>query len=198
MANANSPFGLRPVRTVTGRAWNGAANPYWAPAAYATALFNGDPVVRTGAMAVGPTGETLPVVSLITAGATNQITGAVTGFEPTPDIVANGYGAASTLRKVYVADAPDLIFEIQEDAVGGAIALASVGLNCNLIAGNGSAYTKKSGWLLDSSTVLSDASYQVRIHSPAQRADNEVPAAYGKWLVTINLHTERLAPVAGL
>ena len=108
MANVNAPTGGRPIGTLVGAPYNGQANTYTAKADYATALYIGDPVVVTGERDSGH-----QVVALATAGATNQITGFIIGFEPTPGIVSLGYGAASTLRYPIVADAPDLLFELQ-------------------------------------------------------------------------------------
>lgn len=193
MANVNAPSGGRPVGTLLGAPYNGMANTYTAKADYATALFIGDPVVVTGARDSGR-----QVVQLATAGATNQITGFIVGFVPTPGIVSLGYGAASTLRYPIVADSPELLFEIQEDADGGAIAEASIGLNVNLISGSGSASTKKSGWLLDSSSAGADATYQMIIRDIVTRVDNESATAYAKYICSINLHTRRLGAVAGL
>lgn len=193
MANVNAPFGGRPVGSLLGAPINGMANTYTALASYATALYIGDPVVVTGARGSGH-----QVVELATAGATNQITGFIVGFEPTPGIVSLGYGAASTLRFPIVSDSPELIFELQEDAVGGAIAEASIGLNVNLVSGAGNAYTKKSGWMIDSSSVGADATYQMTIRDIVTRVDNESATAYAKYLCSINLHTRRLAAVAGL
>ena len=48
MANNDTPFGLRPLRHRNGAPYNGAANPYYIPSSYATALFIGDPVIITG------------------------------------------------------------------------------------------------------------------------------------------------------
>jgi hypothetical protein len=193
MANTNAAFGGKLVGSLLGAPINGAVNTYTAPASYATDLFIGDPVVVTGARASGH-----QVVNLATAGSTNQITGFIVGFEPTPGIVSLGYGAASTLRFPIVADNPEALFELQEDAVGGAIAVASIGLNVNLVSGSGSAFTKKSGWLVDSSTVASDATCQLTIRDIVTRVDNEEATAYAKYICSINLHTRRLAAVAGI
>jgi hypothetical protein len=176
-----------------GAPYNGQANTYTALASYATNMFIGDPVVVTGARGSGH-----QVVQVATAGATNQITGFIVGFEPTPGIVSLGYGAASTLRFPIVADSPELLFELQEDAVGGAIAEASIGLNVDLVAGTGSTATKKSGWMIDSSTVGADATFQMIIRDIVTRVDNESATAYAKYLCSINLHTRRLGAVAGL
>lgn len=199
MPNANSAFGLRPVRYLGGAPYNGACNTYIAPASLATNLFIGDPVVINGTSSAGTIGGAYPQIGAATAGATNQITGVIVGFEPNPSVVSLGYGLASTLRRVYVCDDPTVLFEVQEDSVGGNIALASVGLNANLIAGTGSTILKRSGWLLDSSTVAADATFQVTVRSFVDRPDNDVAVdAFAKALVSINIHTNRLAAVAGL
>jgi hypothetical protein len=199
MPNANSAFGLRPVRYLGGAPYNGACNTYIAPASYATNMFIGDPVVITGVAVAGTVGGAYNQVNVATAGATNQITGVIVGFEPTPGIVSLGYGAASTLRKVYVCDDPAVLFEMQEDSVGGNIALASVGLNANLVSGTGSTYTKRSGWMLDSSTVASDATFQVVVRGFSDRPENDVATdTYAKALVSINIHTSRYGAVAGI
>lgn len=198
MANVDSAFGLRPVRYLGGAPYNGACNTYIALASYATDLFIGDPVVVTGTSVAGTSGGSYQVINLATAGATNQITGVIVGFGPTPGIVSTGYGAASTLREVYVADDPALLFEIQEDSTGGDVALASAGLNANLAAGTGSTYTKKSAWELDSSSAGADATYQVTIRNAIDRIDNTAASTNAKYLVTINLHTNRPSAVAGL
>ena len=48
MANTDSPFGLKPIRHRNGAPYNGAANPYYIPASYGTALVIGDPVIKSG------------------------------------------------------------------------------------------------------------------------------------------------------
>lgn len=198
MANVQSAFGLRPVRYIGGAPYNGACNTYIAAASYATNLFIGDPVVITGTAVAGTSGGTYQLINVATAGATNQITGVIVGFGPTPSIVSNGYGVASTLREVYVADDPALLFEIMEDSDGNAVELAEVGLNANLVSGSGSTATKKSGWMLDSTSAAADATFQLTIRNAPDRVDNEAAANYAKWLVSINLHTNRLAAVAGI
>ena len=193
MANVNAAFGLKPVRYRSGAPYAGACNIYVAKADYATALYVGDPVVRGGTYDSG-----YPTVTIATAGATNQITGVVIGFLPTPSIVTNGYGVASTLRYVMVADDPDLEFEVQEDSDSNAVEDTEMGLNANLASAAGNSYSHRSGWLLDSTSAGSDATFQVRILDAVHRSDNEFPANYAKLLVLINLHTERRSAVAGL
>lgn len=194
MANTDAPFGLRPVRHRNGAPYNGAFNAYYVPSSYATALFVGDPVVKTGTSntaAVGAHGiGTLPEINKATAGDGNAITGVVVGFEPDPDNLGRIYNPASTERVVYVCDDPDVIFEIQAD---GAIAAAQVGLNAVLIYTNaGSTVTGMSGAELDTTSDVpaADASNQLTIHRVVDRTDNEAGSAYTKVEVKINNHTE--------
>lgn len=192
MANADFARGLVPVRNAAGGVYNCAARAYTARSDYATALFIGDPVVKSGlADANGR-----PGCIIATQGATNAITGVVVGFED-PASMLLGYGAASTQRTVLVADDPDLLFEIQEDSVGAATALADVGLNVDLISAAGSATTRTSGWMADSSTKAVGATLQLKIVGFQERADVTPASSKSKLLVKINLHTE-VAGVVGL
>lgn len=185
MANANTPFGLRPVRHRNGAPYNGAARKYYVPASDGTALYLGDPVIVNGSADA----DGVPGCIRATAAGGNYITGVVVGvmLETQASTI---YRAASTARYVLVADDPDLLFEIQEDAVGGALAAADIGLNADLVAGTGSTYTGQSGFQLDTSTKATTNTLQLRILEVTQRADNEF-TANAKVLVAINLHSQR-------
>jgi hypothetical protein len=185
MANSNAPEGLKPVRYASGAPYNGAANAYYVPASDGTALFIGDPVIIAG----DADADGVPTCTRATAGAAGRVTGVVVGFRPSTTLIANGYRAASTAEYVYVADDPNLLFEIQEDAVGGALAATNVGQNADLIAGSGSTATKRSGFQLDSSTAATTATLQCRIEGFVRRPDNAI-GANAKMLVRINLPTQ--------
>lgn len=178
-------FGLRPVRYKDGAPYNGATNLYYVPASDGTALYVGDPVVVAGS------GDANGVPSVTRAAAGANITGAVVGFAPKPYGAAGtdsgvnlGYRAASTEDYVLVADGVGLIFEAMEDQVGGALAAADIGLNVDLVAAAGSAYTKQSGYLLDSSTKAT-TSAQMRIVGLSPRVDNVIGNTDAVWLVSI-------------
>jgi hypothetical protein len=188
MANSDAAFGLRPVNA-DGRPYCGTINRYYVPSSDGTALFTGDPVVVAGTATAT---DGVPTITRATAGNNNQITGVVVGFEA-DDIIPTGYRAASTARYVLVADDPDQLFEIQEDAVGGALAITGVGANAELVAGTGSTVTGLSAFELDSSSTPGDASSQLRVERFVDRADNEVASANAKFLVRINLHSKRQA-----
>ncbi|MDO9334942.1 MAG: hypothetical protein Q7T61_00945 [Caulobacter sp.] len=185
MANANAAMGLMPVRNANGSPYVAQLTRYYVPASDGTALYIGDPVIIAGSADA----DGVPSVTRATAGSAGRITGVVLGFDPDPTIIAAGYRAASTAAYVLVETGNDLVYEIQEDAVGGALAATSVGLNADLIAGNGSPYIKRSGFMLDSSTAATTATLQVRILGFVQRADNEI-GANAKVYVRINLPTE--------
>lgn len=199
MANNDTPFGLRPVRHRNGAPYNGAANPYFIPSTYATALFIGDPVVKTGtsntAAVTAPGIGTMPVGSMpeinkATAGDGNAITGVIVGFAANPDALGQNYNPASTARVALVCDDPDVVFEIQAD---GTIAAAQVGLNAVLIYTNsGSTVTGLSGAELDttSDAPAADASNQLTIQRVVAREDNEAGSDFTKVEVKINQHTE--------
>jgi hypothetical protein len=185
MANSNAPTGFTPVRYKSGAPYNGAANVYYVPSSDGTALYIGDPVIIAG------DGDTdgVPTAIRATAGSAGRITGVVVGFRPSATLVANGYRAASTAEYALVADDPDLVFECQEDAVGGALAAADIGLNADMVSGSGSATTHRSGFQLDTSTKATTATLQLRILGFVQRPDNAI-GSNAKVLVSINLPTQ--------
>lgn len=186
-------YGLRPVRYKSGAPYNGAANTYHVPASDSTALFVGDPVLITGTADA----DGVPDVARAAAGA--RITGIVVGFSANPSdtsdgAIETGYRAASTKAYVLVADDPNLLFEVREDAVGGALAVADVGLNVDLVAAAGSTTTKKSGYLLDSSSKVTTAA-QVRVVGFSQRIGSVI-GSNPDVLVSIIENTQ--APDTGL
>lgn len=198
MANADTPFGLRAVGHPLGLS-KASVKAYYVPSSYGTALFPGDPVVKTGTsntsevtapgigvMAVG----TMPEVNKATAGDGNSITGVIVGVAANTDNLSRRYLPASTGGVVFVNDDPATEFEIQAD---GAIAAAQVGLNAVLIYTNtGDTNTGQSGAELDTTSDVpaADASNQLTILRVIARSDNEAASANTKCLVRINQHTE--------
>lgn len=207
MANADTPFGLRPVRHRNGAPYNGAVTPYYIPSSYATALFIGDPVIKTGtsntaevsAPGVGKFNiGTMPEINKATAGDTNRITGAIVGFAANPSDLDKNYNPASTERIAFVCDDPDIVFEIQAD---GAIPAASIGLNAVLIYTHaGSTTTGLSGVELDTTVDVpaADASNQLLIMRAVNREDNDTTLTHAKVEVMINQHTENQGTVGTL
>lgn len=191
MANTNLPWGLTPVRYRSGAPYSGAANIYHVPASFGTAMFLGDPVVPVTAAADA---NGIPNVTLAAAGGGSFVLGSIVGFvaagdPPVPktrDMAV--HRIASTEAYVLVADDPDLLFEVQADAV---LAVTAGSRNADLVSGTGNANTGRSGWMLAASTLAVTATLQLRILRPVERADNEPGVTLAKWLVSINLHNVR-------
>ena len=184
MANADVPNGLKPVRTLTGSPYNGATRRAVHAAGDSVELFVGDLVKLTGA---GDATDNLPVVAQAAAG--NSVCGVVVGIEPDYSDLEKHYVVASTRRIVHVAMDPNLIFEVQEDSTGGSIAVASIGLNTDVVVGSGSTTTGASAMELDSSDVGTSAG-QLKLLQLAQREDNTL-GDNASWEVMIAEHQLR-------
>lgn len=189
MANTNRVNGFRPVKHINGAPYNGQANLYYIPAGETAAVQIGDLVILSNSDSL----DGVPAVERAAASgavAAAVLVGSVVGFPvaPASGLDTPQYRAASTARYVYVADSPDLVFEAQEDGVGGAIAATSVGLNVGFDATAGSTTTGASGMQIDSSTAATTNTLPLRLYSISRAVDNEVASAYARWLVTINTH----------
>mgnify|MGYP003646593022 FL=1 len=195
MTNANTPFGLR--ATVNSYGGQPVVNAYYIPSTYATALFVGDPVVKTGTANSNTIiadreyqPGSLPEINKATAGTTNLITGVILGFAFLPTDLAKTYNPASTERVALVCDDPAQLFEIQCETAGTALAITEIGLNANLVyAESGSTLTGLSGAELDTSTPATTQDFQLKIKRIIDRGDNEL-GTHAKVLVSINQHTE--------
>jgi len=191
MANQDKPFGLKPVSFISGVPWNGECNVYYCPSSDSAAIFKRALVTLTGS--ADDTGK-YPTVKQYEPG-DPQCVGIAIGFSTVaPQIAADPsnlnlkYRIASTSTYIYVVDAPDIVCEVQEDSDGGAIAAASVGLNCELVVGSGNTTTGLSAMELDSSSVATTATLPVQLLRLADREDNEI-GNQAKWLVRLNTHS---------
>lgn len=189
MANPNAPFGLRPVRYASGAPYNGACNSYFATGA-SGAIFIGDPVIIAGSSNTSAFGGVqagvLATVTAAADGTNDPITGVCVGVQMvTRDSTI--YRENSTDRIIQVADDPDLIFQVQQDA-GGPIAATDVGLFANLKVGTGSTVTGLSAWVIDgSATPASTAGFQLLLRGLAPLPGNAI-GDYAIWEVMINNH----------
>lgn len=181
MANADAPFGLRPVSMLDGSPWNGQAIRCQFAAAEGTATFIGDLVELDGTN----TGtEGVPTVKQGAAATTVGFFGVVVGFEFDPTDLENKYRLASTQRACYVVPALDAVFEIQEDGVGTPLALEDIGETVDVGGfSSGSTTTGLSAIEIDSSNVGTGAN--VMLLGLVNRPDNAI-GANANWLVRIN------------
>lgn len=188
MANANVARGLIPYRRTTGEPFNGATNVYYVPSSVATNIFIGDPVTY---LTNSADSSGIPGITLATAGSSNNILGAmvgiVSGGEPIIPVTRDLpiYHQASTAGYILVADDPDTLFEVQEN---GAMVQGAPGRNVNLVSGTGSTVTGYSGWMLNSSTLATTNTLQMKIIRGLEQPDNTIGSTNAKWLCRINLN----------
>lgn len=183
MANADAAFGLRPARYLSGAPYNGAANKYYVPATDNTAIYIGGLVKLAGSADADGIAS---VTGNVSTG--NQVVGAVVGVVPdTADSLV--YRAASTARYVWVADDPNLVFEVQDDAAATFTA-ANVGNTADLTGfTGGSTTTGKSSMEISAATATAagDGTEDVLIVGLVQSPDNTI-GNNAKWLVRLNNH----------
>jgi len=191
MANANRPSGFTPVQYLNGAPWNGQARIYAIAAAYATALYIGDPVITAGSADANG----VPTIAL--AAAAGGVRGVIVGLGTAEGLMANPANLDITYRpgaaqsKVWyamVADDPNIVFEVQENANGTALTAAEIGLNTISILSAGNGYV--SGWMIASTTDATaavTATLQVKLLGLSRKLNNTF-GAYAKHLVQFNVH----------
>ncbi len=199
MANPTDAFGLRPTRYKNGTPWNGAANPYYANATPAVAMFLGDPVVVVGdsndseVEAVGAgsfASGMLSEIEVATLADGNKVTGVVVAIYPVTN-ASLPYKLASTEAIIMVADDPNIIFQVRDNG-NTLLTNDTVGLNGILIAtAGGSTSTGRSGMELDTSATAptADGSNMLAIRNLSRIPDNEL-LKNAVWDVTLMNHTE--------
>jgi len=182
MANTSRIYGFRPVKHTTGAPFNGQVSLYQIPASDNQNTFVGDPVLLEGNASAGG------IATVKRAAAGGPVLGVVLGFvnvkqDPVTGAMTNGaialdtpqYRAASTAQYCLVADAPDIIYEVEQTTGGSAYTylLADVGLNADAYYGGaGSTTSGVSAASLDMSTKATTATLQFKILGTVQRVDN--------------------------
>lgn len=203
MANVDAPFGLKPVRYISGAPYNGAVNPYLLLNTSNNAVFIGDPVfvqgtANTATIDVPGAGTfpagTLPTILVTASGDGNPSTGVIVSFAADPLALENVHRLDSTQRVAWVCDDPDVIFHIQGDTVA-TIDVGDISNNADIIgaAGAGSTVTGISTKELDGSTITADASNQLIILRLANIVGNDITAVHAIWEVQLSNHTMRNA-----
>jgi hypothetical protein len=198
VANVAAAFGGRPVRHLNGAPYSGAVRLYYTTGA--TALYIGDPVVVVGggntALYYGSPIASLPTVVIATAGNGNALTGFVQSFYP-ETAQSSVYNPSGASRGVFVADDPDLIYEIMDDGLAALTQAAlSASFNLNLTAFTGSTATARSGATM-TSTASNEANDQLKVIGLAERPNNIV-GKNAVWEVMMANHTMVAASPAGL
>lgn len=191
MPNTSRPSGFSPSQYLNGAPWSGQARLYSIAAAYATALYVGDPVISSG------TADTNGVPGIVLGATTGGLRGVIVGIGNSEGLVANivnpniTYRPAAAQTAVWyamVVDDPNVLFEVQEESNGTQIAATEIGLNTISKTGTGNGYL--SGWMIPSATGAAPAvtaTLQLRLMGLVRRHSNEF-GAYAKHLVKINVH----------
>ncbi len=188
MANSDVASGLSPIMYMNGAPYNGQATRYYVPDTDAVNLFLGDLVRLAGS--ADATGKYPTVAKAAVGGVTIGPIIAVEmdtqqqGGSPQGSPV---YRQASVARYVLVADDPQIVFEVQEDSVGGALVADDIGQNASVIQAAGSTNTGYSGAELDTSTAAVTATLDLQILRLVDRPDNAL-GANAKVLVRLNNH----------
>lgn len=181
MANTSRVSGLRPVRRLSGKPFQ--IEEMVLLAADNTATFVGDLVKLSG------TGDTDGTPAIAQCAAGEAAVGVIIGFRANPDSLGQLHRPAAQLRRALVVVSPDTVYEIEEDGVGGAMAVTDIGKCGDVAVGAGSTVTGFSGMTLDSSNVQAvDAGGQLRVLRLVPREDNEIGLS-AKWEVVIAEHS---------
>lgn len=183
MSNVNAPFGLRPIGELSGAPYSGGARTYTVPASDGTAIYIGDAVKLVGTSSI-VNGSAFPDVARAASGDT--FVGVVIAALPdTRDSFP--YRAASTLRRLLVADDPHLIFAIQQSNSGTAFAANDIGLNCNLNVAAGSTVTSLSGTVADNTTGATTNTLDLKIVGLLDAPDNDIGSSASSGTVASRL-----------
>lgn len=202
MANVSKINGFRPVKHGNGSPYNGQANIYATATTDSTALFVGD-VVKLAADSNAQGIQFVTAATSGTAGTGAAAVGVVVGvintkLDPVTGNMTAGsialdtpqYRPASTAQYVLVADATDIIYEVEATTASASytFAVSDVGLNANLTAGaGGSTSTGNSSYSLNMADAGTTATLPFKIVGVSQKVGNEVGAAC-KVLVQLNNH----------
>lgn len=194
---ANVLAGFRPVKYMNGAPYTGAVNRYMISASETGAVNVGDLVVLSDSAALG----FYQAVERSTITTSGNIIGAVVGFEVDPaNLNLPNIRLASTLRNVLVADGPDLVFAAPQDAVGGVIAAASIGLNVAIVPGTAATTAPGASTMtVDSSTVATTNTLPLKIVGITDAPDQDVTSTTRPAEVLVMINTHQYAPsVAGV
>lgn len=183
MANPDTPRGLTPVGGLNGGPFTGRITRYYVPSSNNTAIYVGG-LVKPGGSA--DANGVMDVTGNVSTG--NAVLGVVVGIEPVTQ-ESTIYRAASTERYVWVADDPNTLFSVQDDA-SSTLAATNVGMTADLTGfTSGSTYTGRSSIEISATTATAsgDGTEDVLILGLQQTPDNAL-GANAMWIVRLNNH----------
>jgi hypothetical protein len=177
MANTNSPFGGKPINTMTSTDFTGKTHVYSSSISDATKIYVND-FVKLG---TGSNNKGVPYAAQATS--TGDLVGVVIGIQNFITKETQIFRAANTELALYVIDDPYAEFEVQ---INGTIAVTDIGKEANLIVAAGDDTIGISRIQLDVTTLTASGG-QVKILGLAERDDNVI-GAYSKVRVVIVKH----------
>ena len=185
MPNTNRPSGFTPVRRLSGGLFDISSCVKMKKEA-SVVMCIGDPVVRTGT-AEAVTGIPLVTCAVGSEGTPGTVTGVVVAIDPIRSNLYQKYLGTGDTGYVFVCCDPDVVYEIQENALGP-LAITDVGNGVNFT------WTAGDTTLGLSKVVLKgdggSAGTQCKILQLVQRPDNAL-GIYARWEVMIDKSTDR-------
>lgn len=157
MSNGTAaPNGFRPSRHIDGMPWNGGFSPYLIASAYATSLFQGDPVTMLSDGTIGIATAGAPMLGVFwgakwTTAAGAVFPGGLGGFGP-PMWTASTALLGSAPAVAMIIDDPTVQFQIEVSTSAG-MTRTGLNQNYNFVAGTGNSQTGQSAYALDLSAV---------------------------------------------
>jgi len=202
MANTSRISGFRPVKHLTGAPYSGQANIYYVASA-------ADEILVNDVVKLGGTTDANGIATADLCGATDVPIGIVVGimhskFDPAGgmttgstalDLPAAAQIAASGAGYILVADAPDVVMEVE--ASNGTPTAADVGLNASHANGTRTSATVVSPAYIDFGTEATTSTLNFQILGLVRRPDNEMGAS-AKLLVRFNRHQYKSVGTTGI
>lgn len=210
MANTNAPHGMNPVGYTNGAPWTGKANLYHIQSTDTIAYYIGDimqlvPSAGANSSTHGSDALGVPNVTGFALGAvtSGSLVGPIVGIQVAPVGIGTagaGQGAAVNLNVMYVpatkandyyvwiADDPNLEFEIQSDSTVLANA-TTVGENAGFTAAAPSTVNGPvSGTVLTGASLTTTITLPLKVVRMAYRPNTTLVSAYVPLIVRINTH----------
>ncbi len=184
----NKPNGLMPRRYLNGSPWNEATNAYPIASAYATAIYQYDPVITLadGTIGIGVAGS--PCRGVFMGCQFIDTSGTLQNLPYWPAAQAVFQAANAT---AFIMDDPNVVFTMQEtngsSAAGTPLALADVGLNINFVIGAGAAPDYISQTSINNTTENTTPTLNMKILGLTPYPGNVV-GNFANWDVTWNTH----------
>lgn len=195
MANVDrAGRGAVPVKHLNGSPYNGQFNLYELPAGSGSATAVGDFVKSdaTAATDIYPTAVRVAASGQVTDSSAAPLFGVVVGFVVSPtDLNTPQYRAGTAKRIAMVADAPDLIFEIQDGGTAPCT-WTLVGMNTGITATAANTTTGASNMATGTTAPAASVALALKVmgivNSPDNSSATVAGETYQKLLVMINQH----------